>query len=124
MLASKSRNISYNEMIDSRNHFDQPIKNVIYDNIRKIAIGHGDDYTNKDQLTSFSMMLVFTDRYLWTDFNFSLNVSVNVTFVSHMNSNSCEMKHYNFLQQWIDLIIFWTIKLESISKGSLFKQIH
>ena len=34
-------------MIDGKNFFDQPIKNdkITYDNIRKIAIGQGDDYT-------------------------------------------------------------------------------
>ena len=33
-------------MIDKRNFFDQPVKNDlgIYDNIRKIVIGQGDDY--------------------------------------------------------------------------------
>ena len=37
----------YNVMIDGKNFFDQPIKNnrVTYENIRKIAVGHGDDYT-------------------------------------------------------------------------------
>ena len=37
----------YNIMINSENFFDQPIKNnkVTYDNIRKIAIGQGDDNT-------------------------------------------------------------------------------
>ena len=37
----------YNVMIDGKNFFDQPVKNdkVTYKNIRKIAIGHGDDYT-------------------------------------------------------------------------------
>ena len=37
----------YNIMINGENLFDQPIKNnkVTYDNIRKIAIGQGDDYT-------------------------------------------------------------------------------
>ena len=37
----------YNVMIDDKNLFDQPIKNnkVTYENIRKIAIGHGGDYT-------------------------------------------------------------------------------
>ena len=36
-------------MIDGKNFFDQPIKNnkVTYENIRKIAIGHGDDYTTR-----------------------------------------------------------------------------
>ena len=36
-----------NVMIDGKNVFDQPIKNdkVTYENIRKIAIGQGDDYT-------------------------------------------------------------------------------
>ena len=34
-------------MIDGKNFFNQPIKNnnVTYENIRKIAIGHGGDYT-------------------------------------------------------------------------------
>ena len=37
----------YNIMINGENFFDQPIKNnkIIYDNIRKIATGYGDDYT-------------------------------------------------------------------------------
>ena len=37
----------YNAMIDVRNVFDQPIKNdlKIYDNIRKIETGQGDDFT-------------------------------------------------------------------------------
>ena len=37
----------YNVMINGENFFDQPIKNkkTAYDNIRKIAIGYGDDYT-------------------------------------------------------------------------------
>ena len=37
----------YNVMIDGKNVFDQPVKNdkVTYENIRKIAIGQGDDYT-------------------------------------------------------------------------------
>ena len=34
-------------MIDGKNFFDQPIENnkVRYENIRKIAIGQGDDFT-------------------------------------------------------------------------------
>ena len=37
----------YNVMIDEKNFFDQPINNMIktYENIRKITIGQGDDYT-------------------------------------------------------------------------------
>ena len=37
----------YNIVINGENFFDQPIKNnkVTYDNIRKIAIGQGDDFT-------------------------------------------------------------------------------
>ena len=37
----------YNVMINGKNFFDQPIKKnkVTYENIRKIATGHGDDYT-------------------------------------------------------------------------------
>ena len=37
----------YTVLINGENFFDQPIKNnkVTYENIRKIAIGQGDDYT-------------------------------------------------------------------------------
>ena len=36
-----------NVVIDERNFFDQPVKNILrrYDNIRKITIDQGDDYT-------------------------------------------------------------------------------
>ena len=39
---------NYNVMINGENFFDQPIKDnkVTYENIRKIATGRGDDYTN------------------------------------------------------------------------------
>ena len=42
----------YNIMINGENFFDQPIKNnkVTYENIRKIAIGQGDDYTTSCSL--------------------------------------------------------------------------
>ena len=38
---------NYNVMIDGKNFFDQPINSMIktYENIRKITIGQGDDYT-------------------------------------------------------------------------------
>ena len=38
---------NYNVMIDSKNFFDQPVKNdkVTFENIRKITTGQGDDYT-------------------------------------------------------------------------------
>ena len=37
----------YNDMIDGKNFFNQPIKNnkITYENIRKITTGQGDDYT-------------------------------------------------------------------------------
>ena len=40
-------------MIDWKNFFDQPINNMIktYENIRKITIGEGDDYTTGCLLT-------------------------------------------------------------------------
>ena len=42
-------------MIDGKNLFDQPINNMIktYENIRKITIGQGDDYTT-DCLLDYS----------------------------------------------------------------------
>ena len=45
-------------MIDGRNFFDQPINNMTktYENIRKTAIGQGDDYTT-------GCLLDFKDHY-------------------------------------------------------------
>ena len=39
---------NYNVMINGENFFDQPIKDnkVTYENVRKVATGRGDDYTN------------------------------------------------------------------------------
>ena len=51
----------YNIMINGENFFDQPIKNnkVTYENIRKIAIGQGDEYTTGCLLN----YLYFFDTY-------------------------------------------------------------
>ena len=40
---------NYNVLIDGRNFYDQPINDLIkqYDEIRKTAIGQGDDYTTR-----------------------------------------------------------------------------
>ena len=37
----------YNVLIDGRNFYDQPVNDIIkqYDEIRKVSIGYGDDYT-------------------------------------------------------------------------------
>ena len=53
---------------------------------------------SESQLIGFSMMRVFTERPLQADFHFSLNVNVNVTVVSYMNSTSRVMILHNFLQ--------------------------
>ena len=39
---------NYNVMINGEKFFDQPIKDnkITYENIRKVVIGKGDDYTN------------------------------------------------------------------------------
>ena len=73
---------------------------------------------SESQLTGFSMMQVFTERRLQTDFHFSLNVSVTV--VSYMNRTSRETMLPNFLQQWIDLNNFRSMKHEITSKAALF----
>ena len=51
----------YNIVINGENFFDQPIKKnkITYDNIRKIAIGQGDDYTTRCLLD----YPYFTDTY-------------------------------------------------------------
>ena len=52
---------------------------------------------NENQLTGFSMIQIFTERHFRADFHFSRDVNVDVSVVSYMNSNSCEIKH-DFLQ--------------------------
>ena len=74
---------------------------------------------NESQLTGFSMMQVFTERRLQTDFHFRLNVNVTVTVVSYMNSTSRETILPNFLQQWIDLNIFRSMTPERTRKAAL-----
>ena len=76
---------------------------------------------NESRLSGFSMMQVFTERRLQTDFHFRLNVNVTVTVVSYMNSTLRETILPNFLQQWIDLNIFRSMKPESTSKAALFE---
>ena len=76
---------------------------------------------NESQLTGFSMMQVFTEMYLRANFYFSLNVNVNVTVLSYMNSTSQKTILHNFVQQWIDLNIFRTMKPESTSKTALLE---
>ena len=76
---------------------------------------------SESQLTGFSMMQVFTETRLQTDFHFRLNVNVTVTAVSYLNSTSRETILPNFLQQWIDLNIFSGMKPESTSKAALFE---
>ena len=66
------------------------------------------------------MVRVFTKRRLQADFHFSLNV--NVTVVSYVNSTSPKTILHNFLEQWIDLNIFRTMKPNSISKAALFER--
>ena len=65
------------------------------------------------------MMQVFTEMHPQADFHFSHNG--NVTLVSYMNSTSRETILHNFLQQWVDLNIFRTVKPKSASKAALFK---
>ena len=76
---------------------------------------------NESQFTGFSIMQFFTERRLRVDFHFSLNVNVNVTVDSYMKSASRETILHNFLQQWIDLNIIWTMKPESTGKAALFE---
>ena len=51
----------YNVMIDGRNFFNKPVKKDLRtdDNIRKIATGQGDDYTNGFLLDNIN----FTEHY-------------------------------------------------------------
>ena len=76
---------------------------------------------NGSQFSSFSMMQVFTERRLQTNFHFRLNVNISVTVVSYMNCASRETILPNLLQQWVDLNIFRSMKPESTSKAARFE---
>ena len=54
----------YNVIIDERKFFDQPIKNDLktFDNIRKFAIGQGDDYTTGCLLLFIYCLLLFISK--------------------------------------------------------------
>ena len=56
-------------MIDEKNFFDQPAKNdkVTYENIRKITIGQGDDYT----ISCLLDYTYFKEYYKMVAFNLS-----------------------------------------------------
>ena len=53
---------------------------------------------NESQLINFNMMRVFIEMCFQANFHFSLNVNVDVTVVSNMNSNLREIKLHNFLR--------------------------
>ena len=75
----------------------------------------------ESQLSGFSMMQVFTERRLQTEFYFRLNVNVTVTVVSYMNSYNWERILPNFLQQWIDSNIVRRMTTESKRKAALLE---
>ena len=79
---------------------------------------------NESQLSGFSMMQVLTERRLQTDFHFRLDVNVTATAVSYMNSTSRETILPNFLQQWIDLNIFRSMKAEVQAKLPFLEKIY
>ena len=52
-------------MIDGQNVFDKPVKNDLrtYDNIRKIAIGQGDDYTTAC-LLHYNISILYYNNFI------------------------------------------------------------
>ena len=77
----------YNITINGENVFDQPIKNkkITYDNIRKIAIGYGDDYTTGRLLDypyfieTYKMIAVNLSKQKILDFDPQTNQQINFT---------------------------------------------
>ena len=73
-------------MIDGKNLFDQPVKdNKVYENIRKIASGQGDDYTTGCLLDysyfkdSYKMIAVDLTKQQELDANPKANLQINFT---------------------------------------------
>ena len=74
-------------MINGENFFDQPIKDnkLTYENIRKVAIGKGDDYTNGCLLDypyfrdNYKMIVVNSSRQQALDTDFRAIRQINFT---------------------------------------------
>ena len=74
-------------MINGENFFDQPIKDnkLTYENIRKVAIGKGDDYTNGCLLDypyfrdNYKMIVVNLSRQQALDTDFRAIRQINFT---------------------------------------------
>ena len=77
----------YNIMINGEKFFDQPIRNnkVIYENIRKIATGQGDDYTTACLLDypyfkdTYKMIAMDLSKQQALDADPSANQQINFT---------------------------------------------
>ena len=106
-------------MINGENFFNQPIKDnkVTYENIRKVAIGKGDDYTNGCLLDypyfrdSYKMIVVHLSRQQALDadpraiqqINFTVNLDRANTRIYFILEESKETK-LNFAQGTVKVL--------------------
>ena len=84
-----------NIMINGENFFDQPIKNnkVIYENIRKIAIGQGDDYTTSPLLN----YTCFKDSYKMIAVDLSKQQAIDADFIKKQKAKGLLSNLKSFL---------------------------
>ena len=101
-------------MIDGRNFFDQPINSMTktYENIRKIAIGQGDDYTTgclldypffKDHCKLIAIDLskqqaLNTDPRAIQQINFTANLDRNANTTMFLIIEEVKVTVLNFLK--------------------------
>ena len=101
-------------MIDGRNFFDQPINSMTktYENIRKIAIGQGDDYTTgclldypffKDHYKLIAIDLskqqaLNTDPRAIQQINFTANLDRNANTTMFLIIEEVKVTVLNFLK--------------------------
>ena len=76
----------YSVIIDGKNFFDQPVKNdkVIYENIKEIAIGQGNDYT-----TGCLLNYIYFKKYYKM-------IAVDLSKQQALNADPKAIQHINF----------------------------
>ena len=109
-------------MIDGRNFFDHPVKNILirHNNIRKIATGQGDDYTtgclldynyfnNYFKLIAIDLskeQTLITDSKAIQQINFTANLDRNGDTTMFLIAEEVKETILNFSQGIVTVIFF------------------
>ena len=122
-------------MIDGRNFFDHPVKNILirHNNIRKIATGQGDDYTtgclldynyfnNYFKLIAIDLskeQTLITDSKAIQQINFTANLDRNGDTTMFLIAEEVKETILNF-SQGIVTVIFFSLSIILILNESIY----